>query len=180
MSLLLMSDIVAVDLENQLLASFAEGGPAYAPVDLDLLAPEELEVESSPWSTESASLSESSHCSDDGDFLEKFLAEIEPELPVVKVEPETVKPVEVIRPSNAMATCPICHSNFFRKYEMIRHLKATHYRIRPHQCKYCKKSFARTCHLNVHIKNVHMKRDKKKRQTKKQKTEPTIAGFREN
>lgn len=58
------------------------------------------------------------------------------------------------------AMCPICQGVFFRKYEMTRHLRATHLRLKPHGCTKCSKTFSRSSHLKIHLKNVHSKQGK--------------------
>lgn len=53
------------------------------------------------------------------------------------------------------ALCPVCHRTFFRKYEMLRHLKATHLHLKPYPCSVCPKSFARNSHRILHWNNMH-------------------------
>ncbi|KAJ8907665.1 hypothetical protein NDN08_007774 [Rhodosorus marinus] len=53
------------------------------------------------------------------------------------------------------ATCPVCMKQFFRKYEMTRHHKATHLQLKPFKCSACVKSFARKSHLGLHWNNIH-------------------------
>lgn len=55
------------------------------------------------------------------------------------------------------ATCSICQQTFIRKYEMMRHLKATHLQLKPYRCTECPKTFARNSHRTLHWRNIHMK-----------------------
>mmetsp|Transcript_5688 Transcript_5688/g.8016 ORF Transcript_5688/g.8016 Transcript_5688/m.8016 type:complete len:169 (-) Transcript_5688:335-841(-) len=53
------------------------------------------------------------------------------------------------------ATCPICQNTFFRKYEMMRHLKSTHFQLRPFKCHLCSHGFSRKNHLKTHLTKIH-------------------------
>mmetsp|Transcript_730 Transcript_730/g.2390 ORF Transcript_730/g.2390 Transcript_730/m.2390 type:complete len:192 (+) Transcript_730:117-692(+) len=55
------------------------------------------------------------------------------------------------------ANCPVCKKNFFRKYEMMRHVKATHLQLKPFHCPTCPRTFARKSHLKLHWNNIHEK-----------------------
>lgn len=57
--------------------------------------------------------------------------------------------------SHKGATCPVCMKQFFRKYEMTRHHKATHLQLKPFKCSACVKTFARKSHLALHWNNIH-------------------------
>ncbi|KAJ8905578.1 hypothetical protein NDN08_002085 [Rhodosorus marinus] len=53
------------------------------------------------------------------------------------------------------ASCPICEKVFFRKYEMMRHVRATHLGMRPFHCDRCSSSFSRKAHLQLHLLKIH-------------------------
>mmetsp|Transcript_36888 Transcript_36888/g.147329 ORF Transcript_36888/g.147329 Transcript_36888/m.147329 type:complete len:212 (-) Transcript_36888:326-961(-) len=53
------------------------------------------------------------------------------------------------------AACPMCQKVFFRKYEMMRHLKATHLQMKPFHCDLCSSSFSRKAHLKLHMIKIH-------------------------
>uniref|UniRef100_A0A7S3EMP4 C2H2-type domain-containing protein n=1 Tax=Rhodosorus marinus TaxID=101924 RepID=A0A7S3EMP4_9RHOD len=53
--------------------------------------------------------------------------------------------------------CPVCNEVFFRRHEMMRHLKASHLKIKPFQCSFCPKKFARTSHVKSHESRIHLK-----------------------
>ncbi|KAJ8901422.1 hypothetical protein NDN08_007268 [Rhodosorus marinus] len=53
------------------------------------------------------------------------------------------------------ASCPICKKLFFRKYEMNRHVNATHLKMRPFECELCPSKFSRVSHLKSHTEKIH-------------------------
>jgi len=53
------------------------------------------------------------------------------------------------------AACPICQKVYFRKYEMMRHLKAVHLRMKPFHCSMCSFSFSRRTLLKLHVAKIH-------------------------
>ncbi|KAJ8901421.1 hypothetical protein NDN08_007267 [Rhodosorus marinus] len=53
--------------------------------------------------------------------------------------------------------CPVCNEVFFRRHEMMRHLKASHLKIKPFQCSFCPKKFARNSHVKSHESRIHLK-----------------------
>ncbi|KAJ8904123.1 hypothetical protein NDN08_000650 [Rhodosorus marinus] len=53
------------------------------------------------------------------------------------------------------AACPICQKVYFRKYEMMRHLKAVHLRMKPFHCSMCSFSFSRRTLLKLHVMKIH-------------------------
>mmetsp|Transcript_3222 Transcript_3222/g.9827 ORF Transcript_3222/g.9827 Transcript_3222/m.9827 type:complete len:143 (+) Transcript_3222:125-553(+) len=53
------------------------------------------------------------------------------------------------------ATCATCDRHFARDYDMRRHVRQTHEKIRPHKCILCGKDFARNAHLQSHLANRH-------------------------
>eukprot|EP00188_Purpureofilum_apyrenoidigerum_P003536 Plantae.Rhodophyta-Purpureofilum_apyrenoidigerum.ctg37329.p2 GENE.Plantae.Rhodophyta-Purpureofilum_apyrenoidigerum.ctg37329~~Plantae.Rhodophyta-Purpureofilum_apyrenoidigerum.ctg37329.p2 ORF type:complete len:121 (+),score=14.94 Plantae.Rhodophyta-Purpureofilum_apyrenoidigerum.ctg37329:81-443(+) len=51
--------------------------------------------------------------------------------------------------------CPICERSFARNYDMRRHVKQTHEKIKPFVCNFCQRTFARHAHLRSHTANRH-------------------------
>ena len=53
--------------------------------------------------------------------------------------------------------CTLCPKSFGRKSHRNEHIKAVHFKVKPHGCKVCSKSFFRRRELKRHITDVHLK-----------------------
>jgi len=74
--------------------------------------------------------------------------------PVVRSAPKR-KPSQERKRTYTTAACPICQKVYFRKYEMMRHLKAVHLRMKPFHCSKCSFSFSRRTLLKLHMMKIH-------------------------
>uniref|UniRef100_A0A8C6TI21 C2H2-type domain-containing protein n=1 Tax=Neogobius melanostomus TaxID=47308 RepID=A0A8C6TI21_9GOBI len=52
-------------------------------------------------------------------------------------------------------TCSVCGRKFTKHYTLIRHIRSTHNKERPHRCSVCQKGFFRKYDYNRHMK-MHM------------------------
>lgn len=53
--------------------------------------------------------------------------------------------------------CTACSSRFARKYDMEKHYRIVHSKIRPYRCDECQQCFGQKHHLNRHKRAVHLK-----------------------
>lgn len=52
-------------------------------------------------------------------------------------------------------SCPICHASIKRKFDVQRHIRTVHERIRNHQCTLCPQAFLQSSHLKDHMRGAH-------------------------
>ncbi|KAJ8901424.1 hypothetical protein NDN08_007270 [Rhodosorus marinus] len=123
-----------------ILGSAPDCGLVVEPIDLD----DKLDVADQLWEGK-----EGVTCFSPGIFFS-----IATPRPLKEVAAET-RPVLKKKRTYKEASCPVCGTVFFRRYEMVRHLKATHLNIRPHQCGLCPNTFSRKSHLQSHMKRIH-------------------------
>ena len=52
-------------------------------------------------------------------------------------------------------SCSICKSNFSSTYSVVRHIEATHVRMRGYQCDFCEKRFTTQSQKSHHEGKTH-------------------------
>ena len=60
--------------------------------------------------------------------------------------------------------CTECKKHFSTKWNLARHFKSVHQRVKPFCCFTCKKSFSHRYHFNVHLRKGHKQNDALSRQ----------------
>ena len=52
-------------------------------------------------------------------------------------------------------SCHLCKSIFANTYSVVRHIEATHVRIRAYACDFCEKSFNTQSQKSHHARKIH-------------------------
>lgn len=52
-------------------------------------------------------------------------------------------------------SCPLCNAPIKRQYDIARHIRCVHQKVRSHQCFFCLRSFQQRGHLNDHVRITH-------------------------
>mmetsp|Transcript_3350 Transcript_3350/g.10202 ORF Transcript_3350/g.10202 Transcript_3350/m.10202 type:complete len:413 (-) Transcript_3350:72-1310(-) len=70
---------------------------------------------------------------------------------------KTTSPVALLEDDKgAKHSCTECSAVFHRHYDLVRHVRAVHRKLKMFSCEYCSKTFTQRGHLNEHIHAIHM------------------------